>query len=446
MTPRLPLRRRLLLSVVGAVALALVVLIGAFNLVLRDRLDHEADTAVSARAAAELGSLRVVSGRLVVPETPDAAAPDTQAWVFSDGRVLEQPRSDPATQRAARRLSLGGRGTVDPPGTHTRLLAVPVEASGRRLGTVVAAVSLRPYESIAQIALIASLVLGAVLLVTVAVAARMLIAAALRPVASMTEQAAAWSQSDSDQRFEAGPPHDELAELAATLNAMLDRVASSIRHEQRFSAELSHELRSPLTNVIAEAQLALRHDRTAEEQRAGYEQVLAAAQRMRRTLETLLTAARVEHRGARGTGDAASAARAAADGCAALAERRGVLITVRDPDALVRIGVETDVAERVLAPLLDNACRYGANAVEIQITRVDGAVVFSVRDDGPGVQDRDREGVFEPGWREEPNGNGHAHGAGLGLPLARRLARAAGGDVHAEPGPGGHFVARLPSG
>src|SRR5438270_855557 len=152
LTRRLPLRRRLLLSVVGAVAVALVVLIGAFNLVLRDRLDHEADTSVSARAAAELGSLRVVSRRLVVPETPDAAAPDTQAWVFSAGRVLEQPRSDPATQRAARRLSLGGRGTVDPPGTHTRLLAVPVEASGRRLGTVVAAVSLRPYESIAQIA------------------------------------------------------------------------------------------------------------------------------------------------------------------------------------------------------------------------------------------------------------------------------------------------------
>lgn len=446
MSRRLPLRRRLLLSVVGALALALIVLIGAFNLVLRDRLDHEADTSVSARAAAELASLRVVSGRLIVPETPDAAAPDTQAWVFSRGRALEQPRTDAATERAANELNRGGRRTLDPPGTHTRLLAVPVEANGRRLGTVVAGVSLSPYQSSAQTALIASLVLGAVLLVTVAVAARLLIAAALRPVASMTERAAAWSQVDSDQRFEAGPPRDELAELAATLNAMLDRVASSIRHEQRFSAELSHELRSPLASVIAEAQLALRHDRTADEQRAGYEQVLAAAQQMRRTLETLLTAARIEHGSSRGTGDAAAAARAAADGCAAVADRHGVLVTVTNPDGPLPVGVETDVAERVLAPLLDNACRYGASTVEIEIKRVNGAVVFSVVDDGPGVPDQNRERVFEPGWREEASGNGQTHGAGLGLPLARRLARAAGGDVRAESGGGGRFTAWLPPG
>jgi signal transduction histidine kinase len=251
---------------------------------------------------------------------------------------------------------------------------------------------------------------------------------------------------DSDQRFEAGPPRDELAELAATLNAMLDRVASSIRHEQRFSAELSHELRSPLASVTAEAQLALRHDRTAAEQRAGYEQVLAAAQQMRRTIETLFTAARIEHGSSRGTGDAAAAARAAADGCAAVADRHGVLVTVRDPAGPLPVGVETDVAERVLAPLLDNACRYGASTVDIEIKRVNGAVVFSVVDDGPGVSDQNRERVFEPGWREEANGNGQTRGAGLGLPLARRLARAAGGDLRAESGGGGRFAAWLPPG
>jgi signal transduction histidine kinase len=361
--------------------------------------------------------------------------------------VLERPPSDPGTERAAELLSRGGRGTVDPPGTHTRLYAVPVLAGRRRVGTVVAAISLTPYANSAQTALIASLVLGAVLLLIVAIAARLLISAALRPVAGMTAQASAWSQADAGQRFSLGPPRDELTQLAATLNALLDRVASSLRHEQRFSAELSHELRSPLASVIAEAQLALRHDRTVDEHRAGYRQVLVSAQQMSRTLDTLLAAARIEHTGSYATGDAVAAARAAAGGCAASAARHGVAISVAETEATIRVGTDTDVAERVLAPLVENACRYGASTVTIGIERLGGAVQFTVRDDGPGVPEGDRERVFEPGWRNGSNRPGDDQGAGLGLPLARRLARAAGGEVRAAPSDrGGRFTVRLPSG
>ncbi|HEY2438036.1 MAG TPA: HAMP domain-containing sensor histidine kinase, partial [Solirubrobacteraceae bacterium] len=249
------------------------------------------------------------------------------------------------------------------------------------------------------------------------------------------------------QRFGLGLPRDELTQLAATLDGLLDRVASSLRHEQRFSAELSHELRSPLASVIAEAQLALRHGRPGEEIRAGYERILVAAQQMRRTLETLLTAARIEDRTGRVTGDASAAAGAAAEGCDGLAADRGISIRV-DPAPPIRIGVETDVAERVLSPLIENACHYGAAKVRIGIEQQNGAVVFLVEDDGPGVPEQDRERIFEPGWRNGAGGGaGDDQGAGLGLPLARRLARAAGGDVYIEPGgPGGRFAARLPLG
>jgi signal transduction histidine kinase len=437
----------LLLSVIAALAVALIVLIGAFNLVLRGRLGHEADGALAARASAELASLHVVRGRLVAAEAPDAAAPDVQAWVFGAGhRVLEQPRSDPSVQRAAELLASRGHGTDDPPGTHTRLYAVPVVADRRRLGIVVTAVLLTPYDNTAQTALIASVTLGSLLLAAAALAARFLISAALRPVSRMTSQAAAWSRVDSGQRFGLGPPRDELTALAATLDGLLDRVASSFRHEQRFSAELSHELRSPLASLIAEAQLALRHSRPGDEHRVGYERILAAAQQMRRTLDTLLAAARVEHRSSSASGDAASAANAAARGYAGLAAARGVTITVHDPQAPITVGVETEVAERVLAPLIENACRYGSSSVTVGVEQRGGAVVFTVRDDGPGVPEEHREQVFEPGWRNGSDDD-DGHGAGLGLPLARRLARAAGGDVYTEAGgEGGRFAARLPRG
>jgi signal transduction histidine kinase len=434
--------------VIGAVAVALIVLLTAFNVVLRQRLDAEANNALFSRASAQLAALSVTGGRLTVPEVPDAAAPDAQTWVFAGRRILEQPRADPVTARAAERLAAAGaRATSNVPATNSRLYAVPVASDGRRLGTVVAQVSLAPYQSTAQTALVGSAVLGVLILLVVAVAAHFLISRSLSQVTHMTEQAQAWSVADNDRRFDLGPPRDEFSRLAATLDALLDRVASSLRHEQRFSAEVSHELRTPLASVIAEAQLALRHPRSSEDDRAGYERVLASAQQMARTLDTLVAATRVELGAPRGTGDATRAAQAAARGCAALAQTRGVTVTVAEPQGPIRIGVDDRVAERVLAPLIENGCRYGSSAVRIDIGRRDGAVLFRVRDDGAGVPAGDREKIFEPGWRGDQATTVNAAGAGLGLALARRLARAAGGDVRvAGTGPGGEFAARLPAG
>jgi len=443
---RLGLRRRLQLAVVGAVALALAVLVAAFNLVLRERLSHDADNTLLARASAELASLHVAGRRLSAPEVADAGATDTGTWVFAGTRAIERPRSDRATEHVAELLSAGGRRTKDVASTHTRLYAVPVLAGGRRLGSIVAEVSLAPYESTAETALVASLLLAAVVLGVVGIAARLTISAALKPVAHMSEQAEAWSETDTGRRFGLGPPRDEITRLATTLDHLLDRVATSLRHEQRFSAELSHELRSPLASIVAEAQLALRHASSLDEHRSGYERVLASAQQMRRTLETLVSAARVELQRPHGTGEASSAMHSAARAYETLAAERGIDLTVIDADQPVRLGVDTDVAERVLAPLIENACRHGNGSVRVAVKQRDGAVDFSVADDGPGVPECDRERIFEPGF--SVNGAAHAGGgAGLGLSLARRLARAAGGDVEvADDGPGALFIARLPCG
>jgi signal transduction histidine kinase len=450
MSSRLGLRSRLQLSVIGGVALVVAVLIGAFNVVLRDRLNSDADNLLVTRATTELSTLQIRGAHLAAPETPDAGALDTQTWVFSGTRAIEAPRADPTTERAAARIGTGPRRFEDL-GT-SRLYAVPVLspvpvlARGRRLGAVVAEVSLVPYQNTAETALVASLLLGVVVLAVVAIAARLLIAGALRPVAHMTKQAARWSEVDTGRRFGLGAPHDELTQLAATLDALLDRVATSLRHEQQFSAELSHELRSPLAGVIAEAQYALRHAHSIDEHRTGYEKVLAGAEQMKRTLETLLTAARVELQQPRGTGDASAAIRSAVQACNPLAERRGVELIAIEPDRPLRIGVETEIAERVLAPLLENACEHGRAPVTVSAARRNGAVEFLVSDKGPGVPEHDRERIFEPGFSRHEDG-ASAGGAGLGLSLARRLARAAGGDVEVTgQGPGAQFIARLPAG
>jgi signal transduction histidine kinase len=443
------LRARVLLTVLVAIAIVLAGLTVGFNVVLANRLDADATGVVQARASAEFAALHVAGGRIALSETPDEASPDTQIWVFHGARALEAPQAAPAANdAAAAAMAMAPPSTRDIPATRTRLYSLAVVAGGRRLGTVIAGVSLAPYDQTRHTALVASAVLGVLVLVAVAVAGWWLISRALRPVAQMTAQAAEWSDRDLDRRFSLGQPHDELTQLAFTLDRLLDRIASSLRHEQRLSAELSHELRTPLANIAAQAQFALRHTEQDENGRRALEQVLASATQMGRTLDTLIAAARAELDPSRATSDAAAGARAAA---AAFVSERGVTLAISAP-AGIRVAGEQALIERILAPLIENAYRHAAAAVRIGVQRDSGTVAFTVEDDGPGVPDTDREAIFEPGRTAVgPRATSGAtavasHGAGLGLALSRRLARTAGGDVEAEHNDaGGRFVVRLPA-
>jgi signal transduction histidine kinase len=442
----LGLKRRLLLAVGAAVSLALLVLIAGFNLILGHMLDRDARDLVRTRAVAQIDSVRTNGNRLSTAETPDDRAADAYLWIFAGKRALERPRAALEIDQAAQRLAGSRPRFVDVPGTDTRLYAAPVVVAGRRLGTVVAGVSLAPYEQTRNLALLASLVLGALLLLVVLMTARWLVGASLRPVVRMTRQAAEWSEYDLDHRFALGPPHDELTELGATLDGLLDRLAASLRHERRFSAELSHELRTPLARVLAESELALRRNREPDAYREALTLIQRNAMQLSRTVDALVAAARYEAGGERGTADAHAVAADAARTCSGLAAERGLLLEVAEPARPVRIGVDSDLAERILQPVVENACRYGANWVRVGIGRDNGSVLYSIEDDGPGVADDEHDRIFEPGVRGGATREGNDQGAGLGLALARRLARSVDGDVIAEPGDGGRFLIRMPGG
>jgi signal transduction histidine kinase len=439
-------RARLLLAVVLSVALALAATIVAFNFLLARNLSREANDVVRTRARAELATLRIQHGRLVESEIPDDAPASALVWVFaSDGRELEAPRVGESLDRAARALAGANERFVDAHGD-VRLFALPVVTGRQRVGTVVTGVSLGPYTETRQTALVDSIGLAAALLLIVGLAAWWTLSSALRPVSRMTAEAAAWSERDLDRRFGLGEPHDELTQLAATLDGLLDRLAASLRREQRFSAEISHELRTPLSRISAEADLALRRERDSREYRETLEAIRRDAEQLSRALETLVAAARQEGAPPRGTADAFAAAKAAIQACAPLADERDVEVEVDTPATEIRVGVDSDVAERILQPLVENACRYGHGRVRISVDRNTNNVVFTIRDDGPGITAHESELIFEPGTRGNA-GAADGDGAGLGLALARRLARAAGGDVSAEAsGSGGVVRASLPAG
>jgi two-component system OmpR family sensor kinase len=439
------IQRRLLLIVLAAVAVAAAALIVGFNVILARTLSGNARSELRSRAAAQLALVDTSSGRLRLVGRPDTPSSDPGAWIVAGTTVLERPRARPAVDAQAVALAASRRPAFRNLDSDDLTLYVrPVAAHGKRVGSIVVSVSTAPYEDARVTALVSSIVFGVLILVLAALGARWLLSSALRPVARMTSQAATWSERDVDRRFGLGEPRDELTQLAATLDGLLDRLASSLRHEQRFSAEISHELRTPLARVIAETELALRRERTPGEYRRSLEVAHANAVQLGRIVDALVAAAQHDATPLRGTADAYEVVSEAAAACAGLSDERGISVTIVPPARPLRVGVEQDFAERILQPVLENACRYGAGAVQVSIDRDGGAVRFSVVDDGAGVAVDEVERIFEPGVRgRTANGSG----SGLGLSLARRLASSVAGEIEAQAdAAGGRFHVRLPVG
>lgn len=259
------------------------------------------------------------------------------------------------------------------------------------------------------------------------------------------------------ERFGAEDRPAELAAFATSLDALLDRLAAVLRHEQQQAAELSHELRTPLARIAAETEWLTGRPRSEQERETSLEAIAGAAATMQQICDSLLSEVRTRNAQTPGRSRFADIAHR-------LAERNATLFPAAPPVTVatdstpppstsppgtpapdMTIGVSQDVAERILTPLLDNARRYAAHLITLTCAASAGEVTVYVCDDGPGVPEDFVASLFEPGRRARPE-DGH-DGAGLGLALARRLARAAGGDIALDTAaPGARFVVTLPAG
>ncbi|GAA4108585.1 HAMP domain-containing sensor histidine kinase [Nocardioides fonticola] len=430
--------------IVTSTALSVAGLVAVVGLVLHLLLDATAGRDVrellQARATASVQLIEDASrgSRLRVPAT--ALDPGTGVYDL-EGRPVAGGVPRQSERDAAELVASGATGTASG-GDDVRLLAAPVlDRAGERIGTVVVSQDTDPYERSEGYVTAAIIVLGLLATAIAAVVAGRVARRALAPVTIMAERAADWSAHDLSHRFDLGPPTDELTTLAATLDRLLDRVALAIRSEQRLTAELAHELRTPLAGIRGSADLALLRARGAApgtgvdaELRADLEAISASAQAMGEVITTLLDLAR--HPDAP---DASCLLADVVERVQALApDGVRVAIDLHHPQ---RIAGPADVVATALMPLVENAVRHARSHVEITATSSAGAVVVRVGDDGTGVTEELRDRIFDPG-------SSGADGTGLGLAIARRAARSIGGEVRiGDPGPEGTtvFELRLPT-
>ncbi|RLU82308.1 two-component sensor histidine kinase [Streptomyces griseocarneus] len=267
---------------------------------------------------------------------------------------------------------------------------------------------------------------------------------ALRPVTRIRTELAAVTPSGLDRRVPEPAGGDEVALLARTVNATLDRLEQAVGRQRQFVADASHELRNPVAAVRSRLEVALAAPGGPTE--ASVREALAETARLQRVAADLLLLARLDARTPSAGGEPVDLALLAAEE-AARRPATGAQLTVR-ADAPVPMRGRAGQLERLLANLVDNALRHAAGRVTVGAHLAAGGTeaVLEVADDGPGIPRERREQVFERFVRLDAARDRESGGSGLGLAIAREIALAHGGSLvagEAEAG-GALLVARFP--
>ncbi|MEV4473243.1 HAMP domain-containing sensor histidine kinase [Nonomuraea sp. NPDC049504] len=264
---------------------------------------------------------------------------------------------------------------------------------------------------------------------------------ALRPVERIRAELAEITGQDLSRRVTVPDTGDEIAGLAVTTNHTLDRLERSAETQRRFVADASHELRSPISALRAQLEVAGSYpDET--DWPVTCARALAAADRLTCIIDELLMLAKLDA--------GAVTRRRVVDLCGVAEEqvrrREGARVPVHlrlsGPAPVLGSPVQLD---RLLTNLLDNATRHAATRIDVSVAVRGNEVVVTVTDDGDGIAPQDRERVFERFTRLESARAKDSGGSGLGLPLSREIAVAHGGTLTAaDHRPGARFVAVLP--
>ncbi|MEH0971128.1 ATP-binding protein [Micromonospora sp. CPCC 205546] len=455
------------LGVSGGLAVGGLVLLAVLGWALQRAVDTEAfrtADAVALLAAEEVlpDPLPVAGGQVRV-QVIDAAGRVRAASIDADRLVpMVSPRDLDAGAR--QRLTVSGErvGLAGP----VRVVAVPAGTAADPR-TVLVARSLADVRQSARVVRTILLVSFPLLVAVLAAVAWRVVGATLRPVEALRRGAEEITGRDGGGRLPVPASQDEIHRLAVTLNGMLGRLESARDRQRAFVADAAHELRSPLTNIRTELEVARRlAERT--DWAAVSANLLTDTERLGRLVDDLLLLARLDERpAARATGPVELGALLAA-------------VAARYPSPPVRLDVpvaplwtegDADELRRILTNLVDNAVRHAHGEVVLAAgppveggdaslaaggggpgrgtgdggpagrgAGGDGAVAYhlvTVTDDGPGIPAADRERVFGRFTRLDDARARDDGGAGLGLAIVRELVRRAGGGIDltdAHPG------------
>jgi signal transduction histidine kinase len=391
---------------------------------LRTEPASELDRAMLATDS-QVGMVQVVdrSGKIIVASAGSPTVPVSSAQI------------PPGSRTSLGRIALSADNDFWVTGAGVQTPSGPV--------TVLVGADREPVETVATTVAGLLAIGGPIVVALVAFATYRLVGAALHPVERIRARVSSVTSGKLDERIPVPPADDEVARLAVTMNDMLDRLESGQTAQRRFVSDASHELRSPLSTIIAALELA--HGRPDFlDQAVIDESLLPEAHRMRRLVEDLLLLARAdEHSDVQVAIDVDldDIVYAEADRVRAITDLR-VATEIRH----VRVSGDQRTLSRLVRNLVDNAIRHAHSSIRLECAQVAARAQIVVADDGPGIPLAERRRIFDRFVRLDSPRAREYGGAGLGLSIVSQIADAHHGTVTVgESSSGGaRFVVRLP--
>jgi two-component system, OmpR family, sensor kinase len=348
----------------------------------------------------------------------------------------------------------GGVLALGPPNGKVRYLVVPVEDAGPGIGGLLVATPTRQASFGPTDLLRSMLLIAPVILVSAGLIGYWLAGSSMRPVEGIMDEVDAISDGRSLHRRLAVPlSGDEMARLAVTVNGMLARLEQSFASLRRFTADASHELKTPLMVLRAGVERALVHPGIPSEILQSLDETLAQINQMTEMVENLLTLARADEGRAPLAVEQCDLRELVADvaeTAGILGEEAGVTAVHTMPETPVGLAVDRHRIREMLLNIVTNAIKYTprGGSLALALEEHEDAVTFTVRDTGIGIAAGDLPHIFERFWRADParSRTGERPGVGLGLAIAKWIAEAHGGSitVQSRPGRGTMFIIRLP--
>jgi len=274
---------------------------------------------------------------------------------------------------------------------------------------------------------------------------------ALAPMDALVRTARDISGTNLNRRLQTLKTGDELQRLTDTLNEMLDRIESAFQKITQFTADASHELRTPVSLIRTEAELALRRSRTETEYEESLRQILQEAERTTLLIEQLLELARADS----GRGslimqpvDLPAVLRSVVSGWQQVAEARNLEFSTDIYKLDASVMGDATLLRRLADILLDNAFKYtpSPGSVRLALELREETAVITVQDSGAGIAQEDHEKIFERFYRVDKARSRGQGGVGLGLAIAEWIVLQHRGAISVEsrPGEGATFRAELP--
>jgi len=403
---------------------------------IRELIERESGKAELERELREIEDLRAGSDLLQVSDPAGN-------WIYRSRTMAQYGPAAPGEAKTS-------LATLRPKGVPLRVLTLPVKAAGKTY-IVQLAYPLDDFNEALDRFRRVLLLSSPLLLLLASAGGYWLSRRALAPVDQVTREARSISAQNLSSRLVVPRTGDELQRLSETLNGMLERLEQAFRRITQFTADASHELRTPVALMRTRAEIALRRSRSEEEYRETLRQILEDLRRTSSLIENLMLLARADS-GAEAlertridmvekVGEACLEARA-------LAETKQISLRAELPESPLWIEGDANSLRRLFLILLDNAVKYTPpqGRITVSLSASNGCALAEVRDTGIGIAAADLPHIFERFFRADRARSRETGGAGLGLSIGKWIAEAHGGTISAlsKPGEGSAFQVRIP--